>query len=94
MDEFIQERMKMYGLSPAKAKQKAKTKKVSHIKEQFIRKVMEAISAKPKGGKRAKPKRKISPKMKQRNDLIRKIMQKTGCSLVEASRFIKDQGLM
>jgi len=78
------------GLAPAQAKRKAKTKKVSDLKEKFIIKVMNAIKQRPN----AKPKRKVSAKMKKRNDLIRKIMKKTGCSLAEASRFIKEQGLL
>lgn len=47
---------------------------------------------KVKGG--AKPKRKLSEKMKKRNALVKKIMKERGVKLIEASKIVKREGLM
>lgn len=52
--------------------------------------VTDAIKGKGKG----KRKRKISDKMKKRNLLIKKLMKEEGMKLGEASKYIKDNGLL
>ena len=52
-----------------------------------------AVTDAIKKGK-GKGKRKISPKMKKRNELIKKLMKEEGMKLGEASKYIKDNGLL
>ena len=42
------------------------------------------------GGKGRKRKRKISEKMKKRNRVVKAVMQQTGMSLPQASRYVKE----
>ena len=45
-------------------------------------------------GKKTKKPRKVSEKMKKRNELVKKIMKEKGLSLPQASKFIKTNNLM
>ena len=46
------------------------------------------------GKGRSKPKRKVSAKMKRRNKLVKMVMQQTGMSLPQASRYIREQNII
>ena len=46
------------------------------------------------GKGRSKPKRKMSAKMKRRNELVKRVMQTTGMSLPQASQYIREQNII
>lgn len=67
-------------------------KAVSGIAKPFLPAVAQAgLSAIGLG--KPKPKRQVSQRMKQRAEMVRRVMKERGCSLGEASRIVKEEGM-
>jgi hypothetical protein len=58
---------------------------------QIVQPLVGALKTKLEGGKQQKPKRVKKPS--ERNNIVRKVMNEQGLSMIHASKFVKDNGL-